>query len=49
MKHIVQIPDDIVERVRHKLPPPEVGILEAVALDALLGFLQKLEDSHDMK
>jgi len=44
MKLIVHIPDDLIERVKDLLPPPEVGVLETIALDAVLGFLHKLED-----
>ncbi len=39
----INIPDEIIEPVKDKLPPPEMGILEAVALDAILGFLLKLD------
>lgn len=45
MKLEIQIPDDMLDRVKGKLPPPEMGVLEAVALDAVLGFLLKLDDS----
>ena len=31
--------------MKGKLPPPGMGVLEAVALDAVLGFLSKLESS----
>jgi hypothetical protein len=44
MQLTVHIPDDLIEPVRDRLPPPEMGMLEAVALDAILGFLMKLED-----
>ncbi|MFZ0959563.1 MAG: hypothetical protein WAO35_01560 [Terriglobia bacterium] len=43
MQLTVHVPDDMIEKVKDKLPPPEVGVLEAVALDAILGFLMKLE------
>jgi hypothetical protein len=42
MQLIVHIPDDLIEAVKDKLPPPDVGLLEAIALDAVLGFLMKL-------
>lgn len=45
MQLTVHVPDDMIEAVKSKLPPPEAGVLEAVALDAVLGFLMKLEDS----
>jgi hypothetical protein len=44
MKLEIQVPDDMLNRVKEKLPPPEMGVLEAVALDAVLGFLLKLDD-----
>jgi len=28
----------MLECVKEKLPPPKMGVLEAVALDAVLGF-----------
>jgi hypothetical protein len=45
MQLTIKIPDQIIEKVKDKLPPPESGVLEAVALDAILGFLQKLEEN----
>ena len=48
MQLTIYVPDDILESVKHKLPPPEVGVLEAVAGDAILGFLLKLRDSEPM-
>ena len=47
MQIIVHIPDDLIEKVKDRLPPPEMGVLEAVALDAILGFLEKLETRRD--
>lgn len=46
MQLVIQIPDDQIEPVKHKLPPPGTGILEAVALDALLAFLHRLSDPN---
>jgi hypothetical protein len=43
MQLTVHVPDDLIESVKDKLPPPEMGVLEAVALDAVLGFLHGLE------
>jgi hypothetical protein len=42
MQLTIHIPDDMVERVKDRLPPPEMGVLEAVALDAILAFLRTL-------
>ena len=44
MKLVIHVPDDMLDRVKEKLPPPEMGVLETVALDAVLGFLFKLDD-----
>lgn len=41
MQLTIHVPDVMLDSVKDKLPPPAVGILEAVALDALLGFLRK--------
>jgi hypothetical protein len=43
---IVHVPDELIEGAKGKLPPIETGILEAVALDAILGFLFKLTNSE---
>ena len=45
MQLTIQVPDNILESVKDKLPPRETGVLEAVALDAVLGFLMELGDS----
>jgi hypothetical protein len=45
MELTIHVPDDMLESVKEKLPPPEMGVLEAVALDAVLGFLLKLGGS----
>jgi len=45
MQLTIHIPDDMLETVKDKLPPPEMGVLEALALDAVLGFLMRLEGS----
>jgi hypothetical protein len=49
MQVIVHVPDDMIEPVKDKLPPPETGVLEAIALDAILGFLSRLEASAGPK
>ena len=43
MQLTVHVPDEIIESVKDRLPPPEIGVLEAVALDAVLRFLLKLD------
>jgi hypothetical protein len=47
MQLIVHIPDEMIEKVKDKLPPPQMGLLESVALDALLGFLTRVERSFE--
>ena len=44
MRLIVEVPDSIVEPVKDKLPPQ--GVLEAVALQAVVDFVLNL-DSDD--
>ena len=44
MQITVHIPDDLIEDVRDKLPPPGMGVLEAVCLDAILAFVDKLRE-----
>lgn len=43
MKLKLHIPDDLVERVKERLPHA-TGVLEAIAVDAILEFLRKLDD-----
>ena len=45
MQLIIHVPDDMIEAVKDKLPPAEEGILEAIAMDAVLGFLLKLDNA----
>ena len=45
MRITIEIPDRVLQPVLDKLPPD--GVLEAVALDAVLDFLLKL-DSDDI-
>lgn len=49
MQLIVHIPDEMVAPVRDKLPPPEMGVLEAIALDTLLSYLFKLRSAPNAK
>jgi hypothetical protein len=43
MKLTLFIPEDLVERVKESLPDA-TGVLEAIAVDAILEFLRKLDD-----
>ena len=42
MQLVINVPDDFVEPVKDKLASGPTGVLEAVALDAVLSFLTKL-------
>jgi hypothetical protein len=42
MQITIHVPDDMVEEIKDNLPPPESGVLEAIALDAVLGFIMNL-------
>ena len=44
MRLIIEVPDSIIEPVKDKLPPQ--GVLEAVALQAVVDFVLNL-DSDD--
>jgi len=46
MQLTIHIPDDMLEAVKNKLPAPQMGVLEAVALHAVLGFLMRLAESN---
>ena len=41
MRLTIEVPDNIIESVKDKMPPQ--GVLEAVALNAVLDFVLKLE------
>jgi hypothetical protein len=41
---VIHIPDDLIDPVKHKLPPPRIGVLEAIVLDVILDFLDRLSD-----
>ena len=43
MKLTVHIPDEIIDEVKDNLPPPETGMLEAIALDAIVSFIGRLK------
>ena len=47
MQIVVHVPDELIDRVRARLPPPEMELLEAVALDALPRFFARVEASQD--
>ena len=46
MKLILDIPDNLIEPVRDKLAAGPTGVLEAVAVDAILGFLASLAEKQ---
>jgi len=44
MKLTIHVPDDLLEDVKDELASAPSGILETIALDAILGFLDRLRD-----
>lgn len=42
----IVVAEDIVDPVRELLPPPGMGILEAIALDAILSYFDRLKKSQ---
>jgi len=38
----IHIPDEVIADYGVSLPPPELGIFEAVAVDAILAALQRM-------
>jgi hypothetical protein len=42
----IHIPDEVLAEYRHVLPPPELGLLEAVAIDAILAALERMANSR---
>jgi hypothetical protein len=34
----------MIDAVKDKLPPPEMGVLETIALDAIIAFLTRLDE-----
>ena len=49
MQLTIHIPDEIIDGYGVKLPPPELGLFEAVAVDAILAALQRLSDADAAK
>jgi hypothetical protein len=41
MQLTIHIPDDVIAEYQHVLPPPEMGLLETIAVDAILGALSR--------
>ena len=46
MQLIINIPDELIDPVRDKLAAGPTDMLEAIAADATLGFLTRLEDEE---
>lgn len=42
----IVVSEDMVDPVRELLPPPGMGILEAIALDAILSYFDRLKKSQ---
>ena len=47
MQIIVHVPDDFVDPVKEKLSSGPTGVLETVALDAIIGYLEVLAESDN--
>jgi hypothetical protein len=45
----LNIPDDILEDVKDKLAAQPTGVLEAIAMDAVVGFLDTLKERDPSK
>lgn len=44
MRLVIEVPDSVIEPVKDKLPPQ--GVLEAVALDAVIDFVLNLDSEE---
>lgn len=44
MQLTINIPDVLLDDVKHELASQPTGVLETIALDAILGFLNRLRD-----
>ena len=44
MRLVIEVPDSVIEPVKDKLPPH--GVLEAVALDAVIDFVLNLDSEE---
>jgi len=45
----IHIPDEIIDHYGVALPPPEMGVFEAVAADAILALLERMADGAAKK
>jgi len=46
MELVLNIPDEFIEPVKEKLASFPTGVLEAVAVDAVLGFLARMGEKQ---
>jgi len=44
---VINIPDEFIEPVTEKLATGPTGILESIALNAILGYLMKLSENSN--
>jgi len=42
----IHIPDEVIEPYRDVLPPPEMGLLEAIMVEVVLSALQRMADAR---
>lgn len=47
MQLVIHVPDDFIEPVKSKLENGPTGVLEAIALDAILGYLDRLHEAEE--
>lgn len=49
MQFTIHIPDEVLDEYREAMPPPELGLLEAIAVDAIIASLQRLQAARAEK
>jgi hypothetical protein len=47
MQIVINIPDEFIDPVKEKLATGPTGILESIALDAILGYLTTLSENSN--
>lgn len=47
MQLTLHIPDDVLDEFQAVMPPPQLGLLEAVAIDAILAALERMKEERE--